>query len=92
MKRLDTFRDAVIRTAQIGKHKLEATFLRRERDQLVLRLGEAAYQLLQLGDLPLHPRLTDALRALQSLDEKLAAEEREVQAIENERAEAQTAG
>jgi hypothetical protein len=42
LSQLDRIRDAVVRSSQIGKIKLDATFLRRERDRLVKQLGEEA--------------------------------------------------
>ena len=81
---LDRLRDALVRTSQIGKLKLDAVFLRRERDRLIQRLGEAALTLVETGDIAEHPGLADALVDIRALDQKLNETLRGISAIQRE--------
>lgn len=77
-------RDVLVRQSQIGKLKLDATFVRRERDALLMQLGETALQLLARGELSEHPALGELLAELRRLDERRERDLRQVDAIRTE--------
>jgi hypothetical protein len=80
----------VVRSSQVAKLKLDATFLRRERDGLLRKLGEAALTLLNSGDLAEHPALGALLADARKLEERLEEALRQIEEIHSETA--QTAG
>jgi len=80
------FRNAVVRSSQVAKLKLDATFLRRERDNLLLKLGEAALGLLNSGDLTEHPALAMLLADARALEQRLDEALRQIDEIHRETA------
>lgn len=81
---LGEVRDAVVRSSQLGKLKLDASFLRRERDAVLLRLGEAIYDRVLRRAMDLPEELNGLLRELRALDERLEAHHLEMMAVEEE--------
>lgn len=81
---LEELRDAVVRSSQIAKTKLDTTFLRRDRDRLLHRLGEVALKLIDAKELALAPALKAVVDEIRELDRKIASEEQEIQAILDE--------
>jgi hypothetical protein len=81
---LDRLRDAVVRVAHIGKLKLHANFDRRERDELVLRLGETVLDLLQRGEIAEHEALSGLLAAIRQLDARREEALRTAEALKSE--------
>lgn len=84
---LGDVREAVVRTSQIGKIKIDTAFLLRERERLLKDLGELVFQMVEEGRLSLgeeHAPLLQALRDHQARideqDEELAAVEAEAEA------------
>lgn len=84
---LGDVREAVVRTSQIGKIKIDTAFLLRERERLLKDLGELVFQMVEEGRLSLgeeHAPLLQALRDTQARidvqDEELAAVEAEAEA------------
>jgi hypothetical protein len=78
---LDRIRDAVVRSSQIGKIKLDATFLRRDRDRLIRQLGEEALNLMLTDRLTVPEELAPLLREIQSLEGKIEADGRQMDQI-----------
>ena len=77
-------RDAVVRTSQVGKIKLDATFLRRERDRLFARLGEEVFDRVDAGRLALPDDLAGAVDQLREVERRLEEQEAEIAAVEAE--------
>lgn len=71
-------KDVVVRTSQVGKIKLDATFLRRERDKLLLELGEAVFDRIDEGRLEMPEGLGELVARVKELEEKLALQEEEI--------------
>jgi hypothetical protein len=78
---LDRIRDAVVRSSQIGKIKLDATFLRRERDRLIKQLGEEALNLMLADRLKIPDELASLLGEIQLLEGKIEADGRQMDQI-----------
>ena len=81
---LDQLRDVVVRFAQIGKLKLDVNFLRRDRDALIQRLGEAAFDLLDRRELVDHPALSELVSAIRAIDARRTEGLRAAEAIRSE--------
>jgi hypothetical protein len=71
---LEDIKDAVVRTTEVGRAKLDAALLRRDRDRLYARLGESAYKLAEAGALALPADLEDLRGEIGALNERIAAE------------------
>ena len=84
-KKLERLRHALVRSSQIGKLKLDATFLRRERDGVVQELGEAAVRLMRAGTLAIPETLQGLYEEVAALDEKIESGGRLVEEMRKER-------
>ena len=78
---LGRVRDAVVRSSQIGKIKLDSTFLRKDRERLVLELGEEALNLMLVDRLPVPEELSGLVRRIRETEGRIEAESRQVDAI-----------
>jgi hypothetical protein len=83
-KPIHRLRNVLVRSSQVAKLKLDATFLRRERDNLLMKLGEAALTLLNSGELEQHPALATLLGDARALEEKLDEALRQLEEIHGE--------
>ncbi|WP_373045046.1 hypothetical protein [Vulgatibacter sp.] len=81
---LGEVKDAVVRNSQIGKIKLDASFLRRERDGFVQALGAALYERSERGDIELPADLGELVGRIRALDARLEDQEAELAAVEAE--------
>lgn len=86
MDGLDELRETMLRASQTAKVKLDATFLRRERDRLFQHLGEQVYELIEDGRLKAVPALRDTLDRIHAVTEQLAEEEQQAEDWEAEEA------
>ncbi len=76
-------RDEVVRSAQLGKVRIDAFQLQRDREHLLQRLGEEAFVLIAGGDLS-HPALEKAFQKIQALDAEVEACQMEIEQMEAE--------
>jgi len=81
LRKLDRIRDAVVRSSQIGKLKLDATLLRRERDRLIQQLGESALNLIMTTRLSVPEELAPLVKQIQTLESRIEADSRQMAAI-----------
>ena len=81
---LGEVKDAVVRSSQIGKLKLDATFLRRERDAAALRLGDAVFARVEAGDFELDAELDPLLARIRELEAQLAETDHEIAQVHAE--------
>ncbi|RMG20303.1 MAG: hypothetical protein D6729_03235 [Deltaproteobacteria bacterium] len=72
---LEDLKEIMVRASTTAKVKLDATFLRRERDRLFQELGEEAYLLIEEGKLEVPPALRDTVDRIHAIVEQLAEEE-----------------
>jgi hypothetical protein len=84
-KGLGRLRHVLVRSSQIGKLKLDATFLRRERDGVVQELGEAALRLMREGALPIPEALKGLYDEATALDDKIESGGRLVEEMRKEK-------
>jgi hypothetical protein len=78
---LDRLRDALVRASQIGKLKLDVSFLRRERDGLLLALGEAVVGVIERGEMQEPQQLSTLLDQIRRIDERRSHGLDELEAI-----------
>jgi hypothetical protein len=81
---LGEVRNVVVRTSQVGKIKLDATFLRRERDRLFARLGEAVFDRVEAGQLSLADDVLGLVEQIREVERRLEEQEAEIAAVEAE--------
>ncbi len=80
----EKLRDSVLRFAHVTKRKLDANFMRRERDELVHQLGEHLLALIERGELAEPAQVKDLLRDIRGIDEQREHRLREAAVIERE--------
>lgn len=78
LDQFDGLKDAIVRSSTAGKAKLDATFLRRQRDKRVLELGERVLELERKGELKLPERFKETLAAIDELEAQIEEQESEV--------------
>jgi len=85
---LGRLKDAIVRTSQIGKIKLDASALRRERDLLLQQLGARFLDGIERGAVPApdDPEVARILERIREVDEGLAQQDAELAAVEAEAA------
>jgi hypothetical protein len=81
---LERFRDRVVHRSQVGKRRLEATFLRRELDRKLQDLGARLLALTQQGA-ALPQELAALLQEAKDLEGRLQAQLADIAALESER-------
>ena len=79
-------KDVVVRNSQIGKSKLDATAIRRERDYELQRLGAWVFEAAEAGELelPESQELRQIFQRIREAEEGLAQQEAELAAVEAE--------
>ena len=75
LKQFDGIKDALVESSQAGMAKLDATLLRRERDQKLATLGEALLVMVEEGKLALPEDLRGTVERIQELEEEIASQE-----------------
>jgi hypothetical protein len=83
-KKLERLRHVLVRSSQIGKLKLDATFLRRERDSVVHELGEAAIRLMRVAKLAIPEELRGLYEEANALEGKIESGGRLVEEMRKE--------
>lgn len=81
---LGEVKDAVVRSSQIGKIKIDTVFLLRERERLVQDLGERVFLLVEEGKLVLSEEEEPILEALRAFQGRLDEQDEELAAVEAE--------
>lgn len=75
---ISDLKDAVVSTAQVGRLKLDVTFLRRGRERMLREIGEAVVTAVAKGDVTLPDELQELCVKLAEVDEKIREEEARV--------------
>ena len=81
---IEAIRDRLVQRSLIGKRKLDRTATRRQLDALLLELGERYRALVRTGRMEVPAELSPLLQQLRDLEVKLEAQEKEIEALENE--------
>ncbi|AKU90368.1 hypothetical protein [Vulgatibacter incomptus] len=79
---LEEVRNAVVRSSQASKIRIDATFLRRDRDHLFRDLGRKVFELAEAGELALTEDLFAALEPIRELSRKLDDHDKELAEVE----------
>lgn len=75
VKQFDGIKDALVESSQAGMAKLDATLLRRERDQKLATLGEALLVMVAEGKLVLPEGLQGTVERIEELEAEIASQE-----------------
>ncbi|MCA9520123.1 MAG: hypothetical protein KC609_04095 [Myxococcales bacterium] len=75
---LNDLKNAVVSTAQVGRLKLDVTFLRRSRDRMLRDLGSAIVAAVASGDVILEGELQQLCEQIAEVDAKIRDEEARV--------------
>ncbi len=81
---LDEVKNVVVRSSQIGKIKIDSTFVRRDRDQLARDLGLRLLELVAQGTLELPEELVPLAAKIREYESELKEQEREIAEVEAE--------
>jgi hypothetical protein len=84
-KWLERLRDRVVHRSQVGKRKLDRTAARRELDHASRELGERYRALVKMGRAEVPGELALFMEAVRAVEERLAALDKEIAALEDER-------
>nr|PZM90670.1 MAG: hypothetical protein DIU72_12155 [Pseudomonadota bacterium] len=79
---LSEVREAVVRTSQIGKLKIDVALLRREQEKAFARLGAKVFEMVEDGELSLPEPLDPLVQAVRHLARQIAEEEAELAEVE----------
>lgn len=71
---LDSMREVVVRSSQSGRLRLDVALLQRERQQLLVELGERACRFIGRGGGPVPEAMRDLFDRIQDIDNRLAAD------------------
>lgn len=77
-------REAVVRSSQVGKMKIDVTFLRREQDKAYQRLGAKVFELAEEGEIELSKELTPLVDLVRSLGRQIVEQEAELSDVEDD--------
>jgi hypothetical protein len=83
-KLLEMLRDRVIHRSQIGRRKLDRLTTRRQLDEALLELGRLYRLQVQAGQVAVPEALAPAIEAVRGLEQRLAAQEQDLAALEKE--------
>jgi hypothetical protein len=74
---IDEIRDVIVRGSHAGKAKLDAQLLKRQRDKLLMQIGEALLADVKSGATPLPPSCDELAKRVDELERQLAEAEAE---------------
>ena len=81
---IEAIRDRLIQRSLIGKRKLDRSSTRRQLDAILRDLGERYRALVRAGRIDVPGELTGLVQQARDLEQRLEAQEREIEALENE--------
>ncbi len=84
VEQLEDIREAVVKASQTARERLDATFLRRERDRLYQQLGEDTFVLIESGKLEPPRALRDLLDRIHVIGQQLDEAEKEAAEAEKD--------
>ncbi len=81
LDQFDEIKNAIVRSSSAGKAKLDATFLRRQREKLLAELGARVLDAVKAGELDLPEKLAKTAQRVHELEEQIAEQETEVERL-----------
>ncbi len=78
LDQFDEIKNAIVRSSSAGKAKLDATFLRRQRERLLIELGSKVLEAADKGDLRLPDRVQNIATRVRELEAQIEEQEGEV--------------
>jgi hypothetical protein len=79
----DEIKDAIVKSSQAGKAKLDAAFLKRQRERLLAQLGEEVLRAVDEGTATLPASTEETVKRLRELAAQIRAEEEEAERLMN---------
>lgn len=73
----DEIKDAIVKSSQAGKAKLDAAFLKRQRERMLAQLGEEVLKAEGDQGFAVPPGSVETIRRIRELDRQIEAEEEE---------------
>ena len=83
-KLLEMLRDRLVQRSQVGRLRLDQVATRRRLDEALRELGRRYSLLLEGGSMEVPPELTAAVEEVRSLKRRLAEQEEDIAALEEE--------
>lgn len=81
LDQFDEIKNAIVRSSTAGKAKLDATFLRRQRDKLLSELGARVLDAARDGEITLPEKLASTAQRVQEIEEQIREQESEVERL-----------
>lgn len=78
LDQFDEIKNAIVRSSSAGKAKLDATFLRRQRERLLMELGTKVLEASEKGELRLPDRAQNTATRIRELEAQIEDQEGEV--------------
>ncbi len=73
----DEIKDAIVKSSQAGKAKLDAAFLKRQRERLLSTLGEEVLRAAADGHIVLPASVDETVKRIEEIERQIKAEEDE---------------
>lgn len=73
----DEIKDAIVKSSQAGKAKLDAAFLKRQRERLLAQLGEEVLRGVADGTATVPPSSEETVKRIEELERQIKADEEE---------------
>lgn len=77
----DEIKDAIVKSSQAGKAKLDAAFLKRQRERLFAQLGEDVLRAADEQGFALPASTEETVKRLRELEQQIRAEEEEAERL-----------
>ncbi len=77
-EQLADLRDQVQRTTELAMAKTQSNFLERDKDRALRNLGEAVWNQVQKGKLALPTAMKEVVKAMEEVQRKIDAEQRDI--------------
>jgi hypothetical protein len=81
LDQFDEIKNAIVRSSSAGKAKLDATFLRRQRERLLIELGAQVMEAAEQGEVRLPERVQNIATRVRELEAQIEEQEGEVERL-----------
>ena len=81
LDQFDEIKNAIVRSSSAGKAKLDATFLRRQRERLLIELGAEVFEAAEQGEVRLPDRARNIATRVREVEAQIKEQEGEVERL-----------